>query len=185
MLATPRRGSQKAVLRLTLAGLDTRTLSPLCRHCPYGPSGCCIAPPRYGLADVAWVVRAGGRGFLLEAITRGDLVPIADGLAIARRVHAEHGASCTFFAPGEGCTIPPERRPTTCNHYVCDRALEDAEREGEASDAARTKAMLEVLEGAKRLGWPERGIDGPLLDALAELFAAMHDADARAERDVG
>lgn len=134
---------------------------------------------------------------MLEAITRGDLVPIADGLAIARRVHGEHGASCTFFAPGVGCTIAAERRPTTCNHYVCDRALEDAEREDEAREAVRTKAMLEelvprlarydaaLIEGAKRLGWPERGIDGPLLDTLAELFAAMHDADPRAEREEG
>lgn len=185
------------MLRLTLAGLDTRTLSSLCRQCPYGPSGCCVAPPRYGLADVAWVVRAGGRDFLLEAITRGDLVPIADGLAIARRVHGEHGASCTFFAPGEGCTIPVERRPTTCNHYVCDRALEDAEHEGQGVEAARTKAMLEelvprlagldaaLLEGTKRLGFPERGFDGPLLDALATLLETELESDTRAARGQG
>jgi hypothetical protein len=176
------------VLRLTLAGLDTLTTSSLCQTCPYGPSGCCVAPPRYGLADVAWVVRSGGRDFLLEAIARGDLRPIPDGLAITRRVRGDHGEACTFFAPEQGCTIPHERRPTTCNHYVCDRALDDAQHDGHGEEVARTRAMLERLvpslarldaelqAGAKLLGYPERGVDGPFLDALTALFERLHNS---------
>lgn len=185
------------VLRLTLAGLDTLTTSSLCRSCPYGPSGCCVAPPRYGLADVAWVVRSGGKAFLLEAIARGDLTPMTEGLAITRRVRGEAGASCTFFAEGEGCTIAHALRPTTCNHYVCDRALEDAEREGLVDEAARTRTMLErlvpelagldaaLVEGAKRLGFPGCGVDGAFLDALVELFEATRSTSARSPHDVG
>ena len=69
------------MFRLTLAGPDTAVVSSLCGGCPYGPRGCCVAPPRYAWSDVARVVLGGGRDWLLAAIARGEL-PVDAGRSL-------------------------------------------------------------------------------------------------------
>ncbi len=145
------------MFRLTLNGPDTVVTSSLCATCPHSPAGCCVAPPRYDWSDIARVVLHGGREFLLESIAKGDLVRGEHGLYLLRRkglAFAGEGApklkKCTFHGP-TGCTIDENRRPATCNYYVCESVYEDAaknrdggspSKEGSSSNAAVEEARL-------------------------------------------
>lgn len=181
------------MFRLTLAGPDTHVASSLCAACPYTPAGCCVAPPRYSWSDVARVVGHGGREWLESAVRRGDLVPFEHGLRLVRTPdpHEPAAKKCIFHRHGEGCTIAAERRPATCNYYVCDRALEDGEAGGaaqtvaaarEAHDdlVARFVAWDEALDAHVRTTSPEpRTIDAAFLDALWTVFARLQKRGCR------
>ena len=144
------------MFRLTLAGPDTHVLSSLCATCPYASAGCCVAPPRYSWSDIARVVLHGETEWLVAQVAIGHLVPFEHGLSLLRTV--EHGSSegkkCVFHEDGKGCSIRPEQRPATCNYYVCDRALEDAERLGYEQEVAKTTEALEQLV-ATFVAWDE------------------------------
>ena len=122
---------------------DTVLGSTLCARCPHSPAGCCVAPPRYDWSDLARVVRHGHGAWLRARIAAGDLRENEHGLTIhrpARRLTSAHGAPrlarCTFHDGHVGCTIEETQRPATCNYYLCDQALSDADDPG-AGDAAR------------------------------------------------
>lgn len=176
------------MFRLTLAGPDTLVVSSLCGACPYGPRGCCVAPPRYAWSDVARVVLHGGRDFLLHAIARGDLAPFEHGLRVARRGGAE--GRCTFHDDGAGCTIATDRRPATCNYYVCEPALDDGATTGHAAEVARARSGTDRLV-AELVAWDEalfvwtaergRAWDAPFLDALGAAFEALQGGAAPAK----
>ncbi|HEX7665805.1 MAG TPA: hypothetical protein VF407_14865 [Polyangiaceae bacterium] len=132
-------------LRLAIAGADTVLGSELCARCPHSPAGCCVAPPRYDWSDLARVVRHGFRDWLVEHVAEGDLVPNANGLTIKRpkgRLTNDPGAPrfsrCTFHTAEKGCTIDERQRPATCNFYLCDSAL------GDADDRAGARRAREV-----------------------------------------
>ena len=115
------------MIRLVVANEHTTILSTLCAQCPYSPAGCCTAPPRIDLSDVARIVRLGGRDWLLEEIAAGRLVVRTHWLTIDRRKKVPRPggprvAACVYLGD-RGCTIPPERRAATCNYYVCEDAL--------------------------------------------------------------
>ena len=115
------------MLTLRVLGAHSHITSSQCADCPHSAGGCCRAPPRLDWADLGRIVQLGGRDWLLEEVAAGRLQQIPRGLAIRRRK--------TFLAPGKprdlacaylgssGCSISPERRPATCNYYVCDEAL--------------------------------------------------------------
>ncbi len=150
------------MFRLTIAGPDTHVASSLCAHCPHSPAGCCVAPPRFAWADIARVVQHGGRDFLLDAIAKKQLVKAPHGLTLTRvkgRVTEAYGsprvAKCVFHDGKTGCTIAADRRPATCNYYVCSDVFEDATRDGLGTlVASATGAHAELVE--KFVAWDER-----------------------------
>lgn len=171
---------------------DVLVTTPLCASCPHGPAGCCAAPPRIALADLARIVHHGGREFLLEELEAGRLVrgsadaSGANGtgarwLNYPRRPHASGVTACGYLG-ATGCVLPPERRSTTCNTYVCDEALARAE-PGDTPDAVgRTRDELEAtlarwdaeLARALDTRWPEgHPLDAELLDALGAAWPAL------------
>jgi hypothetical protein len=118
------------MIRLVLAGPDSRILATLCASCPHSPAGCCAGPPRFDWSDVGRVVARGGVDWLLAEIAAGRLTPVAGGLAIGERKGiARPGgprmAKCAYH-DASGCTIAPDRRPGTCNYFVCESALASA-----------------------------------------------------------
>lgn len=146
------RGSRGERLKLAVAGPDSVLASALCATCPHSPAGCCVAPPRYDWSDLGRVVAHGGGSWLLEQIARKRLLPVAHGFAIRRekrRISADPGAprlaKCTFHDGASGCTIDPRQRPATCNFYLCESALIDAEEQREQHDAARARALHDQL----------------------------------------
>jgi hypothetical protein len=117
------------MLRLELAGADTLLVSSLCSACPHSAAGCCAAPPRVALSDIARIVAHGGRDWLLDEIGAGRLVPAPGNLwLILPRTPRTMPASaaplsaCVYLGT-TGCTIPHDRRSATCNYYVCEDAL--------------------------------------------------------------
>jgi len=115
------------MIRLVLANEHTSILSTLCVQCPHSPAGCCAAPPRVDLSDIARIVRLGGRDWLLAEIGAGRLVVRERWLVIERRKKVPRPggprvAACVYLGE-QGCTIAPERRAATCNYYVCEEAL--------------------------------------------------------------
>ena len=68
------------MLRLQLAGADTLLTSSLCSACPHSAAGCCAAPPRVALSDIARIVAHGGRDWLLAEIGAARLVPAPGNL---------------------------------------------------------------------------------------------------------
>lgn len=176
------------MFRLTLAGPDTAVVSSLCGGCPYGPRGCCVAPPRYAWSDVARVVLGGGRDWLLAAIARGDLVPFEHGLRVTRIPGSGEGdARCTFHDDARGCTIAPKLRPATCNYYVCEPAYEDGDASGEGAEVRRARreterlvasfvawddALFVFVRGRRREGDP---FDATFLDDVATAFERLRD----------
>lgn len=167
------------MLRLQLAGADTLLTSSLCLACPHSAAGCCAAPPRVALSDIARIVAHGGRDWLLEEIAASRLVAAAGNLwlVLPRTSRTMPGAqqpleACVYLGL-TGCTIPHDRRSATCNYYVCEDALA---RGGDAQSEARR-----VLDGlvasftlrdaelatAVAAAWPEgHAFDGPFLDWL-------------------
>lgn len=141
-------------MRLELHGAHTRLLSDLCARCPHGPYGCCVSPPDLDWTDVARVVALGGRDFLLEQIARKSLLPAPHGLRI-RRVRRREGPSlprepkCVFHGPA-GCTIPHERRPATCNYFLCDAAFTAGGAPGAAAEARARRAHARLREAYER-----------------------------------
>lgn len=132
------------MLRLTLAGIHSLVLSPLCARCPSGRAGCCEAPPAIAWADIGRIVSLGGRDFLLGEIEAGRLRKTPRGLAIERApANGDFPARCTYLGEG-GCALPPERRSATCNYYVCEDALALAEGEPDKR-AARARGLNERL----------------------------------------
>ncbi len=159
------------MIRLVVAGEHTAILSSLCAECPYSPAGCCTAPPRLDLSDVARIVRLGGRDWLLAELAAGRLLVRERWLVIERRKTVPRPgsarvAACVYLGE-RGCTIGAERRPATCNYYVCDEALARG-----GADAPRAKDIhAELVERFSR--WDEelgRRVeaewrDRPLFDA--------------------
>ena len=136
-------------LRLQVVGGDTVLGSTLCAQCPHSPAGCCVAPPRYDWSDLARVVRHGHGGWLRERLAAGDLRGNEHGLTIhrpARRLSAAYGAPrlarCAFHDGTVGCTVDETQRPATCNYYLCDQALADAD---DGAAAARARAVHDEL----------------------------------------
>jgi len=176
------------MIRLELAGENTRLHSTLCGQCPHGATGCCASPPGVDWSDVGRIVVLGGRDWLLEELAAGHLRPGARGLMLLRVPNREPNAGvwpskCVYHGP-QGCTIPPERRAATCNYYICDDAfLFGGENEGEpaAVQGREIHATLMALYGRWDLEflaeiqgrWPGGPPwDGPFLDWIGERFAA-------------
>lgn len=135
---------------------------------------------------MARVVALGGRDFVLAEIARRNLVPAAHGLHI-RRVRRREGPAlprehkCTYHGPA-GCTLAPERRPATCNYFLCDDALTAGGPAGAAAEArardvhAALRAAYEALDRdlAERIAraWPDGAPwDVPFLDWLGAHFS--------------
>lgn len=158
------------MLRLTLAGTDTLVTTPLCAACHHSPAGCCAAPPRVALADIARIVLRGGRDFLLEELREGRLLPGPGGmwLVLPRRLHASGVLACGYLAE-RGCVLPPDRRSSTCNIYVCDEALS---RDDDATLAARARLVRDDLED--RLAT----LDAALASRVAARYPTGHPLDA-------
>lgn len=159
-------------MRVLHSGPDTTILTPLCAACPYGPPGCCAVPPRVTLSDVGRIVARGGRDWLLEQLAAGRITAHAEWLIMTR------DRACTYL--GEtGCTVAFERRPATCNYYVCERALEADDAPGGVrrtrDDAEATYARWDA-ELARRAAerWPQGlAFDGATLDWLGAAFAGL------------
>lgn len=180
-------------LHLTVAGIDSVLGSEQCASCTYSRAGCCVAPPRFDWSDLARVVRHDGLDWLLEQLAAGRLVRIDHGLSLRRdkgRVTPDRGsprlAKCTFHDGRVGCTIASERRPATCNIYLCDHALGASEEAGDPGSAARAREVHDalvrdfvrwdaILDERVRAEWPDpelrysREFFGWLAEAFAEL----------------
>ncbi|MDB5212120.1 MAG: hypothetical protein JWO86_47 [Myxococcaceae bacterium] len=177
------------MLRLTIAGPDTKLLSSLCAACPYSPAGCCVAPPRLDLSDVGRIVAHGGRDWLLAEIAQKRIAVGERWLFVARPKRplvpgGAREAACVYHG-ATGCTIPHERRSATCNYYLCDAA-----RAGDGDDAALARATHDELvakfvawdaELTSRVAasWPEGPtFDAAFLDWLGETFTELTRASA-------
>lgn len=139
-------------LRLKIAGPDSVLTSELCASCTYSPAGCCVAPPRYDWSDLARVVAHGGTDWLLEQIASKRLTPMDHGLSVRREkrrvrddLTSPRVAKCTFHDGRRGCTIEDTHRPSTCNFYLCDRALSESEHAGDGTSAARAREVHDAL----------------------------------------
>jgi hypothetical protein len=167
------------MLRLQLAGVDTLLTSSLCSACPHSAAGCCAAPPRVALSDIARIVAHGGRDWLLDEIRAARLVPSPANLwLVLPRTERTMPASaaplsaCVYLGV-TGCTIPHDRRSATCNYYVCEDALVrggDGEVEARAAldelVASFTRRDAELAAEAAA-AWPDGHVfDAPFLDWL-------------------
>jgi hypothetical protein len=181
------------MIHLEQAGVHTRLGSTLCAACPHSAAGCCLGPPDLGWSDIGRIVQRGGRSFLLDEIRAGNLLPCPTGLSI-RRVRRKEGAllprrlKCVYHGP-EGCTIAPDRRPATCNYYLCADAF--ADHRGDPAVPARARAVHATLQGlytrwdgeiaALVPAVPEREAwDLAFLDRLGEVFATLAARDGTA-----
>ncbi len=181
------------MLRLTIAGPDTVIGSSLCPSCPYSAAGCCVAPPRMAWADVARVALHGGGEWLLEQVAAGNLIVFEHGLSLLRvkgrvgtDIKTPRIKKCVFHGP-TGCTIAETRRPSTCNYYVCDKAIEEgehaqrgtgvrAEREHDKLVSLFTRADAS-LQASIDAHWPAGvSFDPNFLEWLVERFAAWRSA---------
>jgi hypothetical protein len=127
-------------------------------------------------SDVGRIAALGGVDWLLERLATGALRPGGRGLLMARsEPRDEAGAAlpkrCTFHGP-DGCTIPPDRRASTCNYYVCEDALDEGGEGRGDLDAGNGRIALDALvalygrwdlalQGEIDVRWP----DGPTWDA--------------------
>ncbi len=171
------------MLRLTLAGTDTLVTTPLCAACHHSPAGCCAAPPRVALADLARIVLRGGRDFLLAELRAGRLLPGPGNmwLVLPRRPHPSGVLACGYLGPS-GCVLPPDRRSSTCNIYICDEALA---RDDDPATASRTRTVRDDLEtelahldaelAARAAAHFPSGppLDAPFLDWLGDTFRTL------------
>jgi len=175
------------MIRLAVAGPDTAIFSTLCASCPFSPAGCCTAPPRMDWSDVARIVAHGGRDWLLAEIAAGRLVRGERWLNLKRRkrVPRPEGprvATCTYHGD-LGCTIPHDRRPATCNYYVCEEALAQGGPEGPRGRAVHAELVERFVawdaefERRVREAFPEgHALDAAFLDWLAAAFAELRAA---------
>lgn len=159
-------------IRLDLEGEHTGSLSPLCFECPQGITGCCASPPGFDWSDIGRVLTLGGREWLKEQVAAGQILTLphkygstARGLQLRRQPNTGSNSGtwptkCIYHGE-RGCTIGRERRPATCNYYLCDQAF-DAAGAG-AEEAREAQATLQTLFGrwdleiAERVSarWPE------------------------------
>ena len=175
------------MLRLVIAGADSTITSALCASCPYSPAGCCTAPPRLDWSDIARIARHGGRDWLLAEIAAGRIVRGERWLNLRRkkkilRVRGPREAACVYHGP-QGCTIAHDRRPATCNYYVCEEALaKDARSGGKGPDPRDAHARLvtaftrwdEALDRRVDAEWPDGPtFDAAFLDWLCAAFAEL------------
>lgn len=168
------------MLRLVVLGPHTRILSSLCAACPHSPAGCCVAPPRMDWSDVGRVVALGGLEWLVGEVAAHRLVPDPGGLVLKKRkgVVGKDGprlAKCVYLGEA-GCTIDHDRRPATCNYFVCESVFaEDAPNARPAREAhaelARSYADWDVVLSARVA---ERFPEGPTYDAA--FFAWLGEA---------
>ncbi len=184
------------MLRLVVLGPHTRLLSSVCAACPHSPAGCCVAPPTMDWSDVGRIVALGGDealAWLEGEICARNLVPHGDGLALRKakglaRPDGPKLAKCVYHAQ-DGCVVGSDRRPATCNYYVCesvyvdDRAAADEARAVHASLARAFTAWDAELGARVRASHP----DGPPWDraflrwlgaAFLELSARVPDASS-------
>lgn len=135
------------MLRLVVLGPHTRLLSSVCAACPHSPAGCCVAPPTMDWSDIGRIVALGGDDALawLEAeLAAKNLLPNGDGLALRKakgvaRADGPKLAKCVYHAQ-TGCTVGHDRRPATCNYYVCESVF--AEDPAAAEEARAVHASL-------------------------------------------
>lgn len=143
-------------IQLDLNEEHTGLLSPLCYECPHGMTGCCASPPGFDWSDIGRVLTLGARDWLLAELEAGRILTLphrhgapARGLQL-RRVENTALNSGTWptkcgYHGEQGCTIGRDRRPATCNYYICDDAYDRA---GPDADAAReAHATLQTLYG--------------------------------------
>jgi hypothetical protein len=160
------------MIRLPIVGEHPQLSSTLCAECPQGPLGCCVGPPDHAWADVAGLVARGDRDWVLAEIAAGRLIPKATGLAmrLVRRRESPttpRRRKCVYHNL-DGCTLPPARRPGTCNHFLCSdayaRAGERAAFEARAKHAAFVEARVADSRAiAERVA--EAFPEGPTWDA--------------------
>ncbi len=168
------------------SGPHTILLSTLCGQCPQGATGCCTGPPEYDWSDIGRVVFLGGRDFLLEGITHGHLTPSARGLVL-RRVRgraspdARRRLACVHHGP-KGCTISPDRRPATCNYYLCQDAYDEPSAGASVQTCRTTHAQLagwyrawdDTIASLIRELWPGGPVwDTVFLDWLGDRFREL------------
>jgi hypothetical protein len=131
------------MIRLVVAGPDSRVVATLCSACPHSPAGCCAGPPRFDWSDIGRVVSRGGIDWLLDEIAAGRLAATADGLAIRERKGLARPGGPRMPKCGyhdvHGCTIAPGRRPATCNYFACEAAL--AAEPGSRDEAGPARAL--------------------------------------------
>lgn len=139
------------MIRLELAGPHTRILSTLCAQCPFGPLGCCAGPPDFDWSDIGRVVSLGGRDWLLDQIGKRNLSPVAHGLWLRRvkkrtSINETRRSRCVHHGP-TGCTLSADRRPATCNYFVCEEVfVEGAAGGGRAESLASRQAHAGLME---------------------------------------
>jgi hypothetical protein len=136
------------------------------------------------------VLAHGGVDWLIDEIAAGRLAPASDGLVIReRRGIARPGGprmtKCTYHDL-HGCTILPERRPATCNYFVCEAALtgDDGSSVPEAGRVRSLQAALAaqferwdaVLAAHVAVAWPD---GAPFDSAFFAWLGARFDALAR------
>ena len=150
-------------IRLDLEGEHTGSVSPLCMECPHGITGCCASPPGFDWSDIGRVLTLGGREWLKGELEAGNITTLQHkhgnpcrGLQLKRIANdalnsATWPTKCGYHGD-RGCTIGRDRRPATCNYYLCDDAYARA---GEAGEPAReAQAILQALYGRWR--WRSR-----------------------------
>lgn len=177
------------MLRLVVLGPHTHLLSDVCAACPHSPAGCCIAPPEMDWSDAGRVVALGGAAWLEGEIAARRLLPSASGLRLRKvkavaRPDGPKLAKCTYHAEA-GCTIAQDRRPATCNYYVCESVYDEGRvSAAPARDAHRRLAAAYAAwdaELAARVAerWPEGAPwDAAFLAWLGEAFTALAARDA-------
>jgi len=186
-------------IQLDLEGEHTGLLSPLCMECPHGATGCCASPPGFDWSDVGRVLKLGGRAWLIDQMAAGLILPLqhkygspSRGLQLLRIENPAANAGvwptkCNFHGD-QGCTIGRDRRPATCNYYLCDQAFEMA---GEAGEPAReAQALLQTLygrwdleiAGAVAERWPQHIPWDNQSDAILALVEIQYDRSVRRDR---
>jgi hypothetical protein len=166
---------------------DTVLGSTLCAACPHSPAGCCVAPPRYDWSDLARVVRHGHGEWLRARLAAGDLRRNDHGLIIhrpARRLSDAYGAPrlarCAFHDGRVGCTIAETQRPATCNYYLCEHALGDADDRASADQARRIHDELVADFVRRDTELAARVSRWPVDERYGEAFFAWLEAEDRA-----
>lgn len=186
-------------IRLDLEGEHTGLLSPLCMECPHGATGCCASPPGFDWSDMGRVLKLGGRKWLGDQMAAGLILSLqhqhgspSRGLKLLRTENPAANAGvwptkCVYHGD-QGCRLGRDRRPATCNYYLCDQAYDMA---GEAAEtASKAQALLQTLYGrwdlelAKTVAgrWPGQIPWDQQADAILDLVEAEYDRLLKRDR---